>query len=70
MGRKLARAVVGNGANDRATTGNGVATWLFLSGATEPARAAWSAVVADTPWPAFGHIAAEVELARTAGPGR
>ncbi len=67
---ELARAVVGNGANDRATTGNGVATWLFLSGATEPARAAWSAVVADTPWPAFGHIAAEVELARTAGPGR
>lgn len=63
----LSRAVAGDGANDRATIGNGVATWLFLSGATEPARAAWSTVVGETPWPAFGHIAAEVELARTSG---
>lgn len=49
--------------NDLATLGNGVATWLGLSGAHEAARALWHRVVATTPWPAFGHIAAEVALA-------
>jgi hypothetical protein len=49
--------------NDPATIGNGVATWLWVAGEKERARALWRRVVDSTPWPAFGHVAAEVELA-------
>jgi tetratricopeptide (TPR) repeat protein len=49
---------------DLATLGNGVATWLWLAGERDRARALWRRVVESTPWPAFGHLAAEAELAR------
>lgn len=48
--------------NDLATLGNGVATFLWLAGERERALALWQRVIATTPWPAFGHIAAEVEI--------
>jgi tetratricopeptide (TPR) repeat protein len=50
--------------NDLATLGNGVATWFFVSGHRQQARSLWQRVVETTPWPAFGHLAAEVELAQ------
>jgi tetratricopeptide (TPR) repeat protein len=49
--------------NDVATLGNGAATVLWVAGERTRARALWRKVVATSPWPAFGHIAAEVELA-------
>jgi tetratricopeptide (TPR) repeat protein len=49
---------------DLATLGNGVATWLHLEGQPARARALWRRVVESTPWPAFGHLAAEAELLR------
>ncbi len=49
--------------NDPATLGNGVATFLWLSGEQARAQALWRRVVDTTPRAAFGHIAAETELA-------
>lgn len=57
-------AATGSGDNDRATVGNGMATWLWLSGDAERAKVKWAEVLATTSWPAFGYIAAEVELLR------
>jgi hypothetical protein len=50
---------------DRATIGNGVAAWRLVQNDVAGACAGWAQIVAATPWPAFGHIAAEVELQRT-----
>jgi tetratricopeptide (TPR) repeat protein len=47
-----------------ATQGYGVANWYFYRGEKEKARQLFEKVVAVGYWPAFGHIAAEAELAR------
>lgn len=49
-----------------ATQGYGVANWYLYNGDTERARDVLEKVVAVGYWPAFGHIAAEVELQRLA----
>lgn len=47
-----------------ATLGYGIAINHQLAGRTEAAKAAFEQVLAGTTWPAFGHLAAEAELAR------
>lgn len=47
-----------------ATRGFGVGHWYLVEGRTEEALALFERVVEGTAWPAFGHIAAEAELAR------
>jgi hypothetical protein len=49
-----------------ATQGYGVANWYLYNGDTKRAREVLEKVVAVGFWPAFGHIAAEVELQRFA----
>ena len=51
---------------DLATVGFGVGHWHLCRGETEAARAIFEEVVRGESWHAFGHIAAEVELARMA----
>jgi tetratricopeptide (TPR) repeat protein len=48
---------------DLATVGYGVGMKRFLEGDMEGARALWRRVIEETNWAAFGHIAAEAELA-------
>jgi tetratricopeptide (TPR) repeat protein len=48
------------------TQGYGVANWYLYNGNAERAKALLEQVVAVGYWPAFGHIAAEVELERIA----
>ena len=50
---------------DDATRGYGVGAWHLVNGRRTKAMAMFRGVVRDTAWPAFGHIAAEAELART-----
>jgi len=52
---------------DHATYGYGVGEWLLLSGQKEKALELFREVVRGRQWAAFGHIAAEVELARVPG---
>jgi tetratricopeptide (TPR) repeat protein len=47
-----------------ATTAYGVAAWHLLSGATERGEKLLQEIVAGSEWPAFGHLAAEADLAR------
>ncbi len=47
-----------------ATQGYGVGNWLLCNGERDKAREIFEGVVAGGYWPAFGFIAAEVELAR------
>ena len=47
-----------------ATQGYGVANWYLYNGDTTKARELFTKVVAGTYWPAFGYIAAEVDLKR------
>ncbi len=47
-----------------ATVAYGVSLWHLVNGEHEEAERLWRAVVADTPWNAFGHLGAEAELAR------
>jgi tetratricopeptide (TPR) repeat protein len=47
-----------------ATVGYGVAAWQLLRGEREAAAGMLGRVVAGTPWPAFGHLAAEARLGR------
>ncbi|HKQ57746.1 MAG TPA: tetratricopeptide repeat protein [Candidatus Eisenbacteria bacterium] len=51
---------------DDATIGYGVANWHFYNGRTVEAERLFQRVIAGPQWPAFGHIAAEAELARMA----
>jgi len=48
---------------DIATRGYGVANWNFYSGRKDRAREIFLKIVSGKHWPAFGFIAAEVELA-------
>ena len=49
------------------TLGFGLGCWHLMGGRTEAARASFQSVTFGRHWPAFGFIAAEVELARLAG---
>jgi tetratricopeptide (TPR) repeat protein len=49
---------------DRATLGYGVGIYYLLNGRSDKARALFEQIVAGPLWPAFGHLAAEAELAR------
>jgi tetratricopeptide (TPR) repeat protein len=49
---------------DLATRGYGLGFWHWRQGDGEGARATWERVVTGPYWPAFGFIAAEVELSR------
>jgi tetratricopeptide (TPR) repeat protein len=49
---------------ERATLGYGLGAWALANGERERAQAHFEALVRDPAWAAFGHIAAEVELAR------
>ncbi len=49
---------------DDATRGYGVGAWYLINGDPRHADAIFRQVVAGPAWPAFGHIAAEAELAR------
>jgi tetratricopeptide (TPR) repeat protein len=48
----------------RETYGYAVANWYIYNGRKEEARAALERVVEGPLWPAFGHVAAEADLAR------
>lgn len=50
---------------DRATLGYGVGAFYLLNGEPDKAHALFEQIVAGPLWPAFGHLAAEAELART-----
>lgn len=52
------------GSLDFATVAYGVATWHLYNGRDAEARALFEEIVAAGQWPAFGHLAAEAELAR------
>jgi tetratricopeptide (TPR) repeat protein len=49
-----------------ATQGYGVANWYLYNGEVDRARDIFEKIIAVGFWPAFGHIAAEVELQRLA----
>jgi dipeptidyl aminopeptidase/acylaminoacyl peptidase len=48
----------------RETYGYAVGNWHLYNGRRDEARAAFERVVAGPQWPAFGHVAAEADLAR------
>jgi len=49
---------------DRATLMYGLGVWYLYNNDADKARSIFRKIVADEYWPAFGHIAAEVHLAR------
>ena len=59
----LAQAEAGGG-QQLATVGYGIAAWRLSRGEREAAARLLGQVVESTPWPAFGHLAAEALLAR------
>lgn len=52
------------GSVDDATRGYGVGAWYLVEGERKKAVKSFKRVVGGKAWPAFGHIAAEAELAR------
>lgn len=52
------------GEQDFATLGYGIGNWYFYNNQPDRAREIFQHVIARSPWTAFGHIAAEAELAR------
>lgn len=67
-GKADAEALLADVAGERgvalATVGYGVAAWRLLRGEREAAAELLARVIRQTPWPAFGHLAAEARLAR------
>lgn len=55
-------AASGEGATDAAVR-YGVGAWYFVNGRQVEARALWQSIVQASDWPAFGHLAAEAEVA-------
>lgn len=53
----------GDGVQD-ATAGYGVGNWYWCNHERVIAKSMWREILRDTPWNAFGHIAAEADLAR------
>lgn len=49
---------------DLATTGYGIGMWRVFQGERDKAAQQFQKIINETNWAAFGHIAAEVELAR------
>jgi tetratricopeptide (TPR) repeat protein len=45
----------------------GVSAWYLVNGRREAAESLWKSILAGPDWPAFGHLAAEAELARSTG---
>ncbi len=60
----LAESRTADDAIGSATLGYGIGNWHFYEGRPAEAAAIWRSVVAGPQWAAFGHIAAEAELAR------
>ena len=56
------------GSIDDATLGYGIAAWHLVNDDTDQALEICRRIVDGPAWPAFGHIAAEAELARVARP--
>ena len=54
------------GSIDDATLGYGIAAWHLVNGEADQAQKLFEQIVQGPMWPAFGHIAAEAELARVA----
>jgi len=52
---------------DRATLMYGLGSWHLCNGDTEKAKAIYEKIVEGPVWPAFGYLAAEVELLRMKG---
>ena len=50
------------------TTAYGIGTWWLLAQRVAPARQLYERILSGTQWPAFGYIAAEVELAGVRAP--
>jgi hypothetical protein len=63
--RELLPAARGAGDVRFATVGYGVGAWLAQRGEREAALVLWREVVDAGRWDAFGHLAAEAELARS-----
>jgi tetratricopeptide (TPR) repeat protein len=59
----LGQAAAGGG-QQLATVGYGIAAWRLLGGERQAAARLLGQLVVETPWPAFGHLAAEAQLAR------
>jgi len=57
-------AQMGTGALEQSTVGYGLGLWHLLNGRPEKAREYFEKASAGEYWPAFGYVAAEVELAR------
>lgn len=57
-------APTGDGTPADASTAYGVAAWHLVEGRPDSATARFQRLVAGPQWPAFGHLAAEAELAR------
>lgn len=64
IGESELRAAGEKGTIDPATIGYGIAIWRKLNGDAAGARQEFERVLETGSWPAFGYIAAEVELAR------
>jgi tetratricopeptide (TPR) repeat protein len=60
-------ATLGDMTIDEATVGYGIGIWREFNGDHEAALAQWREVINHTNWAAFGHIAAESELAQKPG---
>jgi tetratricopeptide (TPR) repeat protein len=52
---------------DLASVGYGVGNWYLVEGETQRAREIFERILEAGQWPAFGHLAAEAELAHSAG---
>ncbi len=65
-GARAPEALLGSAESnlDRATLGYGVGAYYLINGQPDKARALFEQIVAGPLWPAFGHLAAEAELAR------
>ena len=56
------------GSIEDATLGYGVGVWHLVNGEADQAQKLFEQIVEEPMWPAFGHIAAEAELARAVRP--
>lgn len=61
---KVLQDGIGRGGVNAVTEGYALGNWHLCNGKTDRAAGIFERVVADNQWPAFGFIAAEVELAR------
>jgi tetratricopeptide (TPR) repeat protein len=62
--RTMEQVTGGENAIDDATRAYGIAVWHLINARDDEANAEFRRIIAGPMWPAFGHIAAEAELAR------